>query len=123
MSRETISDLAAEFILKQSMENIRQLTLLKVARNLGVSSAYLSRRFKKDQDITFSKFLLREKLHRAFFILTEIREKPVAELAKELGFATTKKFNIEFEKYHFISPARYKEIMTGTNPFLIKESL
>ncbi len=110
MKGEKISELAAEFILKQSMEELRKLTLAKIAKSLGVSRGYLSRRFKKDQGIMFSKFLLREKLYRAFFILTKVREKPVDELAMDLGFLKVAVFDREFEEFFGIGPGKFRDL-------------
>jgi AraC-like DNA-binding protein len=114
MKKRKISDLAAEFIIKQSTEELRQLSEAKIGQFLGVSKNYLSRKFKKDQKISCSGFILREKLHRAFFILNKNREKPIDKLAKELGFPTIDDFNIEFEKYHAITPERYKDVLSKT---------
>jgi len=115
VKKRKISDLAVEFILKQSEEELQKLSAAKIARFLGVSKAYLSQEFKKDQKISCPDFIVREKLHRAFFVLNMNREKSIDKLAKELGFPTTDDFTIEFEKYHAITPERYKVILSKTS--------
>jgi two-component system response regulator YesN len=108
--RRKVADLAVEFILKQSIENLRELTVQKIAEALAISSDYLSQQFKEDQNISCPEFILREKLHRAFFILTKERDISIAQLAKELGFSNAEYFSSEFETYHAVTPERFIEI-------------
>lgn len=109
--KRKISDLAAELVLKQSIVELKKLTAEQVAKRLGVSWAYITRRFKKDQRISLRAFILREKLHRAFFVLSKDGGKSIDELARELGFLKVENFNVEFEKYHAIAPAKYRDII------------
>lgn len=109
--RRKVTDIAIEFILKLSIEKLRELTIEELAGTLEIGSDHLSRKFKKEQKISCSEFILREKLHRAFFSLSIEREKSVDSLAKELGFSNCEDFSMEFEKYHAITPQRFKYIM------------
>lgn len=109
--RRKVTDLAIEFILKLSIEKLRKLTVEELAKVLGIDRDYLSRKFKKEQNISCADFILREKLHRAYFTLTEESGVSIDNLSDELGFSNCEDFSVEFEKYHAITPERYKDII------------
>lgn len=110
MKINEISEQAIVFILTRNNEELKNLTDVEIAKNIGVNSSFLSNRFKKDQKISLSDFILREKLYRAYFILRKDDEKPIDELSRELGFSNVEDFDSEFEKFFAISPKVYKEI-------------
>jgi AraC-like DNA-binding protein len=110
MKMNEISEQAIVFILTRNNDELKNLTEVEIANNIGVDSFLLSNRFKKDQKISLPDFILREKLYRAYFILRKNDEKSVDELSRELGFSNVDDFDSEFEKFFAISPNVYKEI-------------
>lgn len=110
MKINEISEQAIVFILTRNNEELKNLTDVEIAKNIGVKSSFLADKFKKDQKISLTDFILREKLYRAYFILRKNDEKPIDELSRELGFSNVEDFDSEFEKFFAIGAKGYKEI-------------
>ena len=109
MLRKKISERAVEFILTRQHYDLKHLTLKKVAKNIGVNRLLLYLNFVKDLRTTLPNYILRQKIHEAFFILTKDKLKSIDELSGELGFLTVDEFCLEFEKYYAIDPERFKQ--------------
>lgn len=110
MIKKKVSECAVEYILTRDLDDLKELTVEKIAKNIGINKLYLSLMFIIDQRITIPGFIVREKLHEAYFILEGCKKKKVVELSKELGFQDTEEFNMEFEKYFAIKPEEFKDI-------------
>ena len=110
MSNNGLSERAVEFILTRNIEELAHLTEAGVSQVLGANQAVLLRIFKVNQDISLERFILREKLHRAAFVLASEPEISVKKLSEILGFRKIEHFSKEFEDYLAITPARYKKL-------------
>ncbi len=115
MKKRKVTDRAVEFILTRRPKELKNLKVLDIAEMIGINRAYLSRRFKYDQRISLSNFILREKIYRAIFILKEDGEKSIEELSRELGFMNVEDFDNEFEKHLAISPGKFRDLSKGAN--------
>ena len=113
MLKKNISDRAVEFILTRRIEELKNLTVEKIAQRIGVNRFYLSLSFLIGRKISLPNFILREKMHEAFFILEKDQRIPLDELSRKLGFMRFEDFNMEFEKYFAISPGRFRDIRSG----------
>jgi AraC-like DNA-binding protein len=107
-----LADRAVEFILTRDTKELRTLTEEKIAETLKVKSSHLVRTFKIQQCIPLNRFITREKIHRAVFILEKDHSISIEELSKKLGFPRLNDFVMEFEHYLLIDPRRYKELRT-----------
>ncbi|MCK4763929.1 MAG: helix-turn-helix transcriptional regulator [Candidatus Aminicenantes bacterium] len=116
MKEKRISDQAIHFILSRKNEELKDLTGLEIARNIGTNQAELSRSFKIDYNITLSVFVKREKIYRALSILDRDHEKSIDELAKELGFLKVEDFIMEFRRQAAIEPQKYRELRKKAKP-------
>lgn len=110
MLRKKISERAVEFILTRQYNDLKNLTLKKVAKNIGVNRLLLYLNFIVDLRTTLPNYILKHKIHEAFFILTKDELKSVNELSGELGFLTVEDFCFEFEKYYAIDPEKFKQL-------------
>jgi len=110
MKKMKVSDRAVEYILTRRVEDLGRLTGMKIATAVGVSQPYLSRKFKNDHKITLDEFITREKIHTAIFMLEKNREKPIEELATQLGFMKTDQFVNAFKSYVAIEPQKYRQL-------------
>jgi AraC-like DNA-binding protein len=110
MKKKRISERAVDFILSRENEDLKHLTEQKVAQGIGANRSYLSRSFKIDQNITLAKFVKREKIHRALFILDKEHEKSIIDLSIELGFMNIKDFILEFKNQVAIEPEKYRDL-------------
>jgi AraC-like DNA-binding protein len=107
-----LSEQAVDFILTRNTEELAHLTETGISRVLGASRDVLRRLFKANQRISLDRFILREKLHRAFLVMDKEPEISDEMLSRILGFRNSKSFSQEFENYLAIKPARYKKLRT-----------
>lgn len=105
-------DKAVEFILTRNINELATLTEKKIAENLKVKPSYLQESFKTEQNIALERFITREKIHRAVFILEKNQLLSVEEISGKLGFPRSDDFITEFREYLAIDPHKYKELMT-----------
>ena len=110
MLRKKISERAVEFILTRQYNDLKHLTSKKVAKNIGVNRLFLYLNFIKDLKTTLPNYIMKQKIHEAFFILTRDKLKSVNELSGELGFLNVDDFCFEFEKYYAIDPEGFKKL-------------
>lgn len=100
---------AAEYILSLKHEKIKSLTAADVAAKVDKNLVFLSLIFKIVRKISLANFILREKLHRAYYILKKDQDISILELSKKLGFPDAEIFEEEFEKYYAIKPILFQE--------------
>lgn len=110
MRRKKIPERAVDFILSSKNEDLRDIKVHEVARKIKANRSYLSRAFKKEQRLSITGFISREKVYRALFILDKDQQKPIEELSQELGFNRIEDFVLEFKKHIAIDPVRYRDI-------------
>jgi two-component system response regulator YesN len=85
--------------------------LQEVAQQAGLNASYFSALFKEQMNMNFSEYVTRRKLHKAKDLL--IRTKlPVAVIAEQVGYQTTKYFHKVFKEYVGASPGTYRQQMT-----------
>ncbi|MCI0470719.1 MAG: helix-turn-helix domain-containing protein [Candidatus Aminicenantes bacterium] len=108
MKKRKVSDKAVDYILSRNLERLRYLKASNIAEYIGANRSYLSRRFKMEQNISLKDFILREKIHRAIFILEMNPGKSIQELSTELGFLKVEDFDEEFRNYMTVEPERYR---------------
>lgn len=111
MKKGTLSDRVIEYILHSSLEELREVTVYRLAQIFRVNRCYLARRFKGDKDFTLCEFLVREKLFRAAAILKESDRVTINELSELIGFSNANYFIRIFKEYFGTSPGRYRECL------------
>lgn len=93
----------AHYIHKNFM---KELTTEKIAHDLSYSTSYFCRRFHTCIGMTFREYLCRYRVHEAAAFLVK-REKPLTEIAAEVGFGDYSHFARSFKKYMGVTPAVY----------------
>jgi AraC-like DNA-binding protein len=111
MLNDHISHRVVEFILTRKPEELSILTGQKIAAALGLDLLNLTRAFESGQHISLDRFIVREKMYRAFFQIEKNHGITIEELAKKMGFLQTGEFAKEFETLFFIDPGKYKELV------------
>ena len=97
--------------VEQMIEEIRNryaqpLSLELLSEELGVSSSYLSRKFKMITGRTFLDFLNQYRISKAVKLLKKGSYKNY-EISELTGFTDYKHFSIVFKKYMSVSPTNY----------------
>jgi methylphosphotriester-DNA--protein-cysteine methyltransferase len=108
-----VSDQVVEYILTRRDGELAILTTEGIASMLGVDLKVMYDTFEKDQKIPLERFITREKMHRAVFLLDKKKPITIDELAGKMGFPTSRQFALEFENYLLIEPQRYKHLVSG----------
>jgi len=85
----------------------RRLTSAQLAREVGLSPDYFSRRFKATFGTIPRVWLTQEKMRAAAVALTESR-KPVTVIAADLGYDDIYPFSRQFAKYMGCSPRTFR---------------
>jgi len=105
-----LSERVVELILTRNVESLARLTEEKIAETLEINPAYLLKIFETDQRICLSRFISREKIRRAFFILEKDHAMSIEGLSRKLGFCQANDFAREFEKFLAIEPTKFKDL-------------
>lgn len=111
MINHHISHDVVEFILTRELDELSALTSEEISAALNLDPVEMARVFEADQQISLDRFILREKMYRAFFLIEKNHGITMEELAKKIGFLQTSEFAREFETFFLIDPGRYKELV------------
>ena len=100
-----IIEIAKEHIRKEfgNME----MSLEKVAVEIGLTPTYFSSLFKKETGETFVEYLTRVRLEEAMRMLEETEEK-IYIIAERTGYPDARYFSYVFKKKYGISPIQYR---------------
>jgi AraC-like DNA-binding protein len=115
MKNTNLGDQVVEYIVSRTLDELRTLTIKDITEHFRVSKMHLIQTFKNQKDITPGKFILREKMYRAAFLMEKDKNVKVREICKMTGFSTSDYFIRVFKKYFGIAPCRYREIRNKRN--------
>lgn len=96
---------AKEFITNRIDE---KLSLAQIAKEVNVSTYYFCKLFKQSTGMTFTEFTNRHRIELAKNELMH-SEKPVTEIAYEVGFQSLSQFNRSFCKFAGEPPRQYRQ--------------
>ena len=104
-------NIALEKIEKFILDNTKeQITIEDISLEVGYSTAYLNRIFKKKYGLTPHAFLVNEKIKQAKNKLLHSKDINLAQLATEVGFYDQSHFTKTFKRVFAINPNEYKKI-------------
>jgi AraC-like DNA-binding protein len=88
-------------------------SIAKVAARLGVSHAHLSRQFKRDYQMSPSKYLHQLRTAEAAFRLSMGDE--IIDISSEVGYNDLSRFYKQFNKKFGMSPGRCRTVRSGSS--------
>lgn len=94
-------------IINRRLED-SNLSVSMVARELDVTDNYLSGRFSRDMDVSFTRYVTIARIERAKEYLRDTHMK-IYEIAEKLGFNDPKYFVKVFKEYVGLRPSEYRE--------------
>lgn len=95
-------------VRKYILKNIgSDLSLEKLSEISGLKTAYLSRLFKEECNITISDFIKKQRIEEAKYML-ENSQMPIVEISESLGFESHSYFSSVFKNAVGISPTAYR---------------
>ena len=107
-------DIRIQNVIKYINENYSEaLTLESLAKRFFVSSAYLSRRFKKTTGFSYIEYLVNLRVKKAAEFL-ETTNRSITEIAVSTGFGSSNHFCKTFKKIMGQSPAGYRALHKNT---------
>lgn len=85
-----------------------KMSLVRLAKKLGYSEFYVSRKFRELSGMRFRDYLLRRKLA---FALKEIRdtEEKILDIALKYGFSSNEAFSRAFKNSYGLTPSQYRK--------------
>ncbi len=84
-----------------------EVTLEKLARRFGISTAYLSRLFRREFGVSFNRYLTTLRLEAAVALLHNTSLQ-IAEVAQRSGFSDSSYFIKVFHRYYGTTPRDYR---------------
>lgn len=104
-------DLSENRYISRTVEEIKlhyaeKLSIETISDKMGVSSSYLSRKFKEVTGQTFLDFLNKYRVQQAVALLGT-REYRISEISEATGFSDYKHFCSVFKKYTMKSPTKF----------------
>ncbi|MFV0467135.1 MAG: helix-turn-helix domain-containing protein [Lachnospiraceae bacterium] len=96
------------------MKNISspELSVNEIAEKNYLSLGYLSRLFKKNQDVSISQFIIKTRMELAAHLLTEDKT-TVSNIALEVGYNNYPYFTSTFKKFYGCTPSEYRSKKTN----------
>lgn len=96
-------------VISYISENFKNdVSLKKIAKELGYNEKYLSSAMHSLTGIHFSDFIAMYRVEYAKELLAKRRELSIVEIALESGFSAANTFNRQFKKITEMSPSEYK---------------
>lgn len=88
--------------------NREELSVNEIAAHFYLNPIYLNRIFKKQNKITISQFMIREKMSLAAQLLKNPDSSAIA-VANQVGYQNYSYFSTMFKKYYGCTPSQYRE--------------
>lgn len=86
-----------------------KISLDRIAKNMYLSSVYISKIFKEETGETPINYLIKIRLEKAKELLAQSPEDSVKEIALKVGYDDAYHFSKLFKKYYGVSPLHYKK--------------
>jgi AraC-like DNA-binding protein len=110
MKHEKLTEEVIIYILTRNLEELSQLTRYKIAQKFEVNENYLSKRFKKDTNVSLFDYIESAQVHRAAELLKERKDLNVRDVQKLVGIEKKQHFTRKFKKILGISPSQYRDL-------------
>lgn len=105
------NDIRGEIVQAQKLVKnhlCEDLSITRVATMVNMSESYFSHTFKKDMGVTFTDYVIGERINRAMEML-EKSDLKVNEIAERVGIENTNYFSTLFRKKTGYSPNQYRQ--------------
>ena len=84
-------------------------SLKEVSKVLKYDYAYLSKRFVKTMNMSYTEYLNRYRIARACYLISNERI-AMGDICVKCGFENARSFNRNFKKYTGVTPSKYKTV-------------
>lgn len=90
-------------------EDLSDITLNKISQLVNVNYAYLSRLFRKELGMSFTEYINRERIKRAFPLLFD-KQRRIQDIAVYSGFKDVQQFERVFKRLYNMTPLQYRKV-------------
>ena len=105
LTDDPLTNRAAEYIDAHVREH---LTLAGIARDIRVSSTYLSSRFAEKNGVTVNQYITRKKIEEAKLLL-ETTNYSLADISEYLSYSSQSHFQNRFKSVIGVTPGEYRQ--------------
>lgn len=109
-AQPSVIEIVMNYVQAELHQNI---TLKKISDALHFNCAYLGRKFKNEENMTFNEYLLQQRMERAKRLL-EQTDMRIYEIANEVGYTEIDWFYKKFKEYTGISANEYRKQLNVT---------
>jgi two-component system response regulator YesN len=117
MKHEKLTEEIIIYILTRELEELSQLTRYRIAEKFDVNENYLSRRFKKDTQVSLFDYIESAQVHRAAELLKERQDLSISDIKELVGIEKKQHFNKKFRKIMGINPHQYRELFKNKEKY------
>lgn len=104
------SEQVIRFILTRDNDELGELTILKIARNLNISQSHLYHIFQTEKKMPPGKFLTITKMLRSANLIEESDNSlTIKAISKKMGFSSSDYFTRVFKEHFGTTPGKYRE--------------
>ncbi|MGI9509964.1 MAG: helix-turn-helix domain-containing protein [Geminicoccaceae bacterium] len=86
------------------------LTLPALAAHTGISANYISQAINEQRNCHFFDFVNRRRIEAAKSQLLEQRDRPILDIALDVGFNSKSTFNAAFKRFAGMTPSQYRRV-------------
>lgn len=79
-----------------------------IAKELGISRGYLSKRFKDETGVTWQEYVIQFRVRKAADLL-KYSDESIARISESVNFSSQSYFGEKFKKYMKMTPREYRE--------------
>lgn len=108
-----IADKCVKYILDHISDS--DLSVTDVANSIFLNPIYLNRIFKKENGLSISQWIIKERMELASTLLLTT-DKPAADIAYQIGYNNYPYFSTVFKKYFGTTPSQYVKEHKKTTP-------
>lgn len=116
MKHDKLTEEVIIFILTRDIDELAELTRYKIADKFEVNETYLSKKFKKDTQMSLFDYIESAQVHTAAELLKERKELTISDVMRMVGVEKKQHFNKKFKKILGINPAQYRDLFKDKTP-------
>ena len=109
-TQPSVVEIVMNYVQAELHQNI---TLKKISDALHFNCAYLGRKFKNEENMSFNEYLLQQRMEKAKRLL-EQTDMRIYEIANEVGYSELDWFYKKFKEYTGISANEYRKQLNVT---------
>jgi two-component system response regulator YesN len=105
--------MAVAYILTRELDQLENLSVLSISRDLNINRNTLWRSFKIEKKMTVEEYIFRIKITYSAFLLENREDLNVKSIGEIIGYYDYNYFISIFKQYFGTSPGKYRKLKTN----------